>query len=246
MISIIIPFYNRYDQIMARMLDIHSHIHHPNPEIEILMVNNGSDPGKIPEGNIFYWQKMVNWFTVRYLKWEKNVGFGGAMNRGAEKAEGDILVFLSDDVKIKGDFLTPLKEMLTTSPTALVGGEMVWWPAGWNEFDTPEGKVVVPYANGWLLACRKATWVESGGFDPLYYPYDYEDLDLSTRWWEMGYPVQALSSPHLQHLGGMTISGLSADRMAITQQHRSLYIQKWNERLPEISRRLEKQRHGND
>ena len=246
MISIVIPFYNRYDLIMGRMLDLHTHIHRDHSQIEILMVNNGSAPEKIPEGNIFYWQKMVNWYTVRYLRWEKNVGFGGAMNRGAEKAEGDILILLSDDVKVKGDFLTPIEAILKDDPTALIGGETVWWAAGWNEFEVQGKKIVVPYANGWVLACRKDTWIESGGFDPRYYPYDYEDLDLSTRWHEMAYNIKALDTPLLSHMGGATISTLDSNRMAITQQHRQLYIEKWYERLPELGKRLESKDGRND
>lgn len=246
MISIIIPFYQRYDLIMRRMLEIHTHIHHPNNDIEILMVNNGSDPAKVEEGNIYYWQKMVGWFSVRYLTWEKNVGFGGAMNRGAEAANGDNLIFLSDDVRISGDFLPLIVNKLNDDPTSLVGGEMVWWPAGWNEFEVDGKPVVVPYLNGWLLACRKEVWKESGGFDPIYYPYDYEDVDLSTRWHEMGYNLVALNTPLLSHIGGATISTLDANRVARTQQHRQKYIMKWNEKLLDISARMEKKKDGRD
>lgn len=219
---------------MRRMLEIHQNIHHPNTNIEILMVNNGSDPKKIEEGHFYYWQKMVNWFSVRYLSWEENVGFGGAMNRGASKANGDRLCFLSDDVKIRGDFLVHIDNILDEDPTALIGGEVVWWPGGWNEFEIKGKKIVVPYANGWLLACSKKSWIESGGFDPRYYPYDYEDMDLSTRWHEMGYNIIALNSPLVQHIGGATISGIDSDRAKKTEQHRQLYIAKWYDRLETI------------
>lgn len=239
MISIIIPFYNRFDLIMRRMLDIHTYIHRPT-DIEILMVNNGSDPGKIEEANIFYWQKMVGWFPVRYVKWEKNIGFGGAMNRGASLAKGDTLVFLSDDVRISGNFLPLVEDALISDPTALVCGESVWWAAGWNEFVIDGKTVVVPYANGWFLACSKSTWTESGGFDPIYFPYDYEDVDLSTRWHEMGYNLVALNTPFLNHIGGATINALDPDRMARTQLHRQKYIAKWAERLPSIGEKVGK------
>jgi GT2 family glycosyltransferase len=234
MITVVLLFFNRFDLVMRRMLEIHQFIHHPNPMIEILLVNNGSDPDKIDERSVYYWQKMVNWFSVRYLKWEKNVGFGGGMNRGAEQAKGDYIIFLSDDVKIRGDFITPMVEMLNQDPTALVGGETVWWPGGWNEFEVQGKKIVVPYANGWLLGCSKQTWVESGGFDPIYEKFDYEDVDLSTRWHEMGYNVKGLNSPFVQHIGGATISGIETDRGKITQQHRQLYIAKWCDKLLDI------------
>lgn len=236
MISIIIPFYNRYDLIMKRMMEIHSYIHHPNDEIEILMVNNGSDPKKIEEGNIYYWQKMVGWFSVRYLKWETNIGFGGAMNRGVNMAKGDTVVLLSDDVMISGDFIPKVQKLLEQDPMFLVGGEIVWWPGGWNEFEINGQKVVVPYANGWFLACKKELWKISRGFDPLFSPYDYEDMDLSTRWHEMECPLVSMNSPYLRHIGGATISAIDPDRMKHTEQQRQKYIAKWADKLVEMYR----------
>jgi GT2 family glycosyltransferase len=155
------------------------------------------------------------------------------MNRAAEKAKGDTLIFLSDDVKISGNFLPLIWKILEEDPTALVGGEVVWWPGGWNEFEIEGKKVVVPYANGWLLACKKSTWVESGGFDPIYEKFDYEDLDLSTRWHEMGYNIKAINSPMVRHIGGATISNVGREQ--ITQQHRQIYIAKWYDRLLKLN-----------
>jgi GT2 family glycosyltransferase len=231
MISVILLFYNRTDMMMKRMVEIHQHIHHPNKDIEILLVNNGSDPSKIEKGQIYYWQKMVNWFTVRYIEWETNVGFGGGMNRGASKAEGDYIILLSDDVRIGGDFITPIKEILDQEPNTLVGGEVIWWPGGWNEFEVHRKKVVVPYANGWLLATSKPAWKESGGFDPIYDKFDYEDMDLSTRWHEMNYPIKSLNSPVVSHIGGATINQTNPDREQHTQLNRLKYIEKWCDRL---------------
>jgi GT2 family glycosyltransferase len=255
MISIIVPFYNRQDMVMRRMLEFHQHFHTGTdqqkhiflPEdVEILLMNNGSDPSKIEEGNIYYWQKLVNWFPVRYHKWEKNIGFGGVMNRGASKAAGEILIFFSDDVIVKGNFLPKILDLLGKDPTALIGGEVIWWPAGWNQFMIDDKEIVVPYANGWFLACRKETWEESGGFDPQYYPYDFEDVDLSTRWHEMGYNIVALNSQLISHIGGATISGFDPDRAAKTQQHRQLYIMKWYEKLPNLNTQLEKPRYDSN
>lgn len=234
MISILMPFYNRYDLVMRRMLEIHTNIHHP-ADMEIVLINNGSRPGSIEEGNIFYWQKMVGWFPVKYLKWETNVGFGGAFNRAIPKSEGDILILLSDDVIIKGNFIPQIESILNQDLTALVGGETIYWAAGWNQFDVAGKPVVITYANGWLLACRRSTWEESGGFDPQYYPYDYEDMDLSMRWHEMGYPIIPLNSQYVSHIGGATIGAIDSDRMATTEKHRQLFISKWYEKLLMLS-----------
>ena len=91
-----------------------------------------------------------------------------------------------------------------------------------------------------MLACAKETWKESGGFDPIYYPYDYEDVDLSTRWIEMGYNIKELGGRLLHHIGGATISNLDNNRMENTQQHRQKFIAKWHDKLPNIGKKLSK------
>lgn len=227
--SIVIPFFGKWPLVMARLHELH--LHAPNG-CEIILINDCT-PNNDFEGNVAWWQHNHR-LNVRYLKNKENLGFGGSMNRGASKADGEVLVLLSDDVIVAGDFITPIINKLSVSPKTLIGGQIIDWPAGWNEFGVNGSKVVIPYLGGWMLACTKTAWGELGGFDPIFGKFDYEDVDLSTRALELGYELYSLNSGFLRHLSGVTVSSLGVDRQSITEKNRTVYIAKWKDRLPGI------------
>lgn len=238
-ISLIMPFYNRYDLVHKRLYEFWNYI--SRDQLEIILINDASTEERDYEGNIAWWQKTIkDAHKIRYHVNKTNMGFGGSMNLGAKHANGDILVFFSTDVVITGDFVSEIKEKFSTNNKMLLGGEFINYPAGWNEFELDdERNIFISYLNGWLLSATKQAWEESEGFDPIYYPFDYEDVDISTRFTEMGYNLVNLNSRYLHHMGGATISSAGFDRSKYTRAHRELYISKWKGRLLEI---YEKQR----
>ena len=188
---------------------------------------------------VTWWKKSFD-HNIRYKRNKENLGFGGNCNAGAEIAEGEILVFLSNDVIIRGDFLTPIKDILTEgNPEALVGGQIIDWAGGWNEINYNGSKRFIPYLAGWLLACRKETWKELGGFDPRYGVYDYEDVDLSTTAISKGIPLIVTDSSHLQHLSGATIASMKVDRRSQTLKNQKIYHEKWQGQWEKIFERLD-------
>jgi len=104
---------------------------------------------------------------------------------------------------------------------------------------------VIPYANGWFLACIKEVWQNIGGFDSdTFGRFDYEDVDVSTRAMELGYNVVALNSSKIVHAHqGSTISTLGIDRMANTQKNRARFFAKWGNRLADIHETMENTRN---
>lgn len=239
MISLIMPFYGRYDLVHQRLWELWQHI--PREDFEILLINDCSPEKKDYEGNIAWWQGILhnsvsNPHKIRYHENKTNLGFGGAMNLGAKHADGDLLIFFSDDVIIAGNFLPEVKGKFERDSRILLGGEIVNFPGGWNEFDVKGQHFYIPYCNGWFLCATKETWEESGGFDPIYYPFDYEDLDISTRYLEMGCDLYALNSNLLHHMGGVSIVSAGFDRSKYTREHRELYIKKWGDKLLDIHR----------
>lgn len=229
--SIIIPVYNMWPLVHQRLMELRQRV--PPNCAEIIIVDDCSpEDFKKPLG---YWQNAFarEDLPIRYLRNETNLGFGSTCNQGALLARGDVLAFLSTDVMVSGDFITPAHQILTEKPTALIGGQLIDWPAGWNEIEIDGKKTVIPYLGGWLILCKRETWEDLGGFDPIYAPYDYEDVDLSTTAYFKGIPLVPLNLPFLKHMSGATISTLNVDRMKTTQQNREKYIQKWRSKLSE-------------
>ena len=168
--SIVMPFYNKFNLCADRLRELRTHV---SRELEIILVNDCSTDDV--DSLVAFWQKMVEGHTIRYVKNATNVGFGRSMNRGASIADGDVYVFLSNDVRVESDFTKEIEDLLEPNIRKLIGGELLQHDTGWNMFN----KTLVPYLNGWFLACHNTVWREMGGFDPRYGRYDYEDIDKS-------------------------------------------------------------------
>jgi GT2 family glycosyltransferase len=236
MISIILPFYNHWDLTHQRLMECHKFL--PD-DVEIILVNDASTETDC-DGGVAFWQKAENRQKIRYIKNKENLGFGGSMNRGAKFAEGDILIFLSNDVIISGNFVEQIKKEIENEKDILIGGRIIYWRAGWNEISHNGLDFVVPYAEGWLVACTKKVWDNLGGFDLLYGKYAFEDIDLSTKAIELGYRLVGLASPYLKHIGAQT-AGYTEERMQITIDNKEKYIEKWKDKFDLIG---EASHHG--
>ena len=234
-ISVVIPFFNKWELTHSRLYEFHQFI--PTKELEIILVDDASTENGIDSG-VAWWQKHVDRHKIRYVKNKENLGFGGSMNRGASKAEGDIIVLFSNDVIVRGDFISEIRSAIEKDENALVCGEVVSWAGGWNEIDYLGKRMIIPYANGWLLACTKEVWGSLDGFDPIYGKYSFEDIDLSVQALFLGYNLVGLYSKFVKHIGAQT-APYDEKRNAITIQNKEKFISKWSGRLPEIINRLE-------
>jgi GT2 family glycosyltransferase len=204
-------------------MDIHKFL---SEDVEVILVNDASTETDC-DGGVAFWQQADTRQKVRYIKNKKNLGFGGSMNRGAKVADGEILVFLSNDVVITNNFAGQIERIIENEENVLIGGRIVYWvywDSGWNKFNN----TIFPYCEGWLLACTKEVWDNLGGFDPRYRPYDYEDVDLSTTAISKGYKLVGLDSPHLNHIGGATAK-YNEKRLAITHRNKELFAEKWKD-----------------
>jgi len=217
-ISIVIPFYNHYELLHSLLFDLYSKCRFRLSEV--LLVNDGSTEKDVYEG--ISWWKKKKLLPIRGMDMEEDVGFLRASNAGIRKASGDIIVLLSDDVKIHDDFLPQVVSTLEANPKTLMGARLLDWDTGWNTFD---GKTF-PYLEGWLLAATKSAWQELGGFDDRFAPNDYEDIDLSTQAAVLGYSLVPLDTDKVEHLGGRTI-GYSVEREAITKTNQRKFKEKW-------------------
>lgn len=219
LISIIMPFYNHLDLIHNRLNEFYRFL--PVEDIEILLIDDGSTESGI-DGIVAFWQKQIAKHKIRYFKNGENLGFGASMNKGAEKATGDILVFFSDDVVVNSNFLPEISYRIGEDDKVLVGGELMDFDTGWNNFN---GRVIT-YLNGWLLACTKKAWEMLGGFDPRYGISDVEDIDLCMTASQMGFRLEPLTQNKLRHLGGQT-AGYNPEREKRTRINLQKFRDKW-------------------
>lgn len=230
-VSVIIPFYNRWDLTHPRLAELYKFA---PTYCEIILVDDCSSEQEVRNG-IAWWQHKANpVHHIRYYRNKENLGFGGSLNVGVSLAKGEIVVLLSNDVVMYADIISDIVTLIGQDNKMLVCGRVVDFPGGWNEFDIDGKHLVVPYAEGWLLACTKQGWKDLGGFDLHYGKYDYEDVDLSTRALQLNFHIVPLNSPNVRHLVGQTIATLNVNRPEKTVVNRQVYLEKWGSSLRSI------------
>lgn len=229
--SIVIPFFNRWDLTHQCLFDVFKNV--SKTDVEIILVDDCSTEQSVL-GGVQWWQNLTGGHTIRYHRHDKNKGFGESMNDGCKLADGDIVVLLSNDVRVSGDFIPPIRGILQDTPKTLLGNEFLNQPTGWNEFEIEGKKGYIPYVNGWFIACTKDAWKELGGFDKLFGSFDYEDVDLSVKALTLGYNLKGLDLPFLRHLGGQTVYPLYPNRQEYTTKNRQLFISKWGNKIAEV------------
>jgi GT2 family glycosyltransferase len=198
------------------------------PEAELVWIDNNTQE-EDALANMGWWlETLPKKLKLKFYKFRENMGFGIGNNKGAELATGDIFLFLSNDVIIHHKFYDLIVNLVTENPNTLFSGNYVNRPSGWNQFTDVDGRdLVIPYAEGWCLACTKELWEDVGGFDPIYSPADFEDVDLSLAVLEKGYSLGQIVSNCFVHIGGQTANKFLPDRLALTKRNQEKFINKW-------------------
>ena len=208
-ISIITPVWN-YANLTAQYL-FGNNIHYPDdPGVQWIIIDNGSTDGT--GGLLQYWKDIIGDPLV-ILKNATNLGFSVACNQGVARADGDTLLFLNNDILIKGDYISPLEK---------AGPQLANFDTGWNVF----GGKIISYLVGWCLAMRKEIFNDLGGFDEQFSPAYYEDVDLCYNASQKGYKLQSVWVP-LDHLPEGQSGNQLDDKRGITEANRVKFAEKW-------------------
>jgi len=229
--SILLLVYNQPDHLKNRMREITACLG-ARDDTEVLILDNGSTVAmvRVEAARIAAEHAGNPLFAMTRLV--PNKGFHGGFNHLAKMAHGDILIFLSSDVAVKGDIIGPLTDYyaIPGNEQTIVAHRIVDWKAGWNQF----GDTLVPYPEGYFLAIPRDVWDAFGGFDGIYHPSDFEDVDLGMWADRTGTPLIAMPQLPVVHQGAGTI-GQSPDRFEHTVAMRALFASKWG--LPNIPER---------
>jgi len=205
MISVIIPHFEKTELTNQLVLSLRKYC---GKEPEILVFDDGS---KVPYQNP----------SIVVCRVNENMGFLFASRAGLVVAKGDIKILMNNDVLVTGDFIPLVEKQIRSSPLSLVGNTLLSHNTGWNTFN---GKVF-PYLEGYFLAASKEIWNDIS-FDTRFAPNDFEDVDLSTQAYALGYPVFALNTPFLKHMGAGTL-GYNPARENITRRNQKRFEEKW-------------------
>lgn len=199
--------------------------------LEIIVVDNASTDDSASVANLF---------GVRWLPLERNLGLAPALNRGAEAATGELLLFLNNDMRFHEGFVAAMvAEMLGCSDIFAVDALQYDWN-GEHEVhvatrlttcdsegtlchmltpglhmcqkatDKPTPVFMASAAN---LLARKSMFQLLGGFDERLF-FGYEDVELCWRGWMFGWQTVFVPAAKCWHRVSHSTHGATASSLS--------------------------------
>lgn len=219
--SIIIVSWNALNHLRTYLPSVAQTDH---PDYEIILADNASEDGSKE------WVR-EEFPEVKIASFDKNYGYCGGNNRAVPYADGEILIFLNNDVKVEPNWLIQLDRYFDKHPEAAAvqpkmrsydqpqyfeyagaaGGfiDKYGYPFCRGrifdhiEKDVGQYDVSSPifWASGAALAIRKSVFKNMEGFDEDF-EFHMEEIDLCWRLWNSGHEVHYCPDSVVYHLGG--------------------------------------------
>ncbi len=225
---------------------LHSLQHHNDyPEIEIIVVDNGSDTNPVPG-----WQ--AKYPGVRFIRSEVNTGFAGGNNIGIRAAKGDYLFLINNDTEVTETLIRSLTEVMDRHPDVGIispkiryfdhpeilqyaGYTKVNYITGRNvcigQFEQDEGQHdtrsgPTAYAHGAAMMVRRQALDKAGLMTENYFLY-YEELDWSERIRRAGYEVYAHMQALIYHKESVSVGKKTALKEYFMNRNRILFVRRF-------------------
>ena len=249
-ISVIIVNWNR-SELTVRCID--SVIRFSNDiAYEIIVVDNGSEQ---PELELL---KSRAPHSTKIITLFENLFFGEANNIGAEASDGEYLLLLNNDACITQDTLASMLKVFDDELcVGAVGPKFLFsdggtqeagafiWSNGWTfqqgkfgtEFEDKfkVGNHPVDYCSAACLLIRRDVFLGVAGFDPLFDPAYFEDVDLALRLKSIGLHTYFCAETVVYHDEHGTSSEIwsSAQLNEVTIRNHARFFDRWRTHLEE-------------
>ena len=221
-VSVVVPNWNGADLLAKNLPAVFAAVRAHPASAELIVVDDGSDDDS---------RAVVGAHGgARLVAHERNRGFGAACMTGVLAARHDLVLLLNSDARPEPGTLAPLcrafdaPETFAASPLvldeagrvtdvtinvpylrrgriryrgqaaeSLAGGAA--GPLPWYTFFPSGGAVLV----------HRERFLALGGFDPLFHPFYYEDVDLGMCAWRRGWTCVVVPEGRVTHPDGGTI-----------------------------------------
>jgi O-antigen biosynthesis protein len=201
-ISVILLTWNGLTLLKECLPKVVANLSHWGMPHELIIVDNGSRDGTI--------EYLAGTYPeIPCVKFAKNQGFARANNEAVKQARFDTILFLNNDLYLEEGCINALFERLNDDQVFAAAPKILRW----DKVTIDDGLRYGQYSSGffsvelekererfskphWVtffcgacFLCKKAIFTTLGGFDTLYTPYAWEDLDLAYRAWKRGYKI---------------------------------------------------------
>lgn len=191
----------------------------------------------------------VDYSQIKWIVHSSNAGFGASATEAVRACDADIVILLNDDVQILNDPTSALLSCFQDASLFAVsfrseslagqfreGAKRLVWRLGFPKIlHNPVDQVMKSdaaqassYAVGGHCAYRKRFFDELGGFDKLFDPFYWEDVDLSMRALRHGWMVQYQPECRVRHeeAGAIKASHKQDEIRKLTLRNRVLFARR--------------------
>lgn len=192
---------------------------------------------------------------VTVVELEENIGFGGGCNSAAAGSRAPNLVFLNDDATVDPHWLSALLTAADDSGAVAVGGLLLnpdgtvqeagsrvredagtlQFGAGLTIEEAQASEFLtlrrVDYASGASLLVRRDAFEAHGGFDEVYRPAYFEDVDLCFRLAAAGEAVYFAPAARATHESGGSTPRHARFRTYASDHAGDLFKARWHDTL---------------
>jgi GT2 family glycosyltransferase len=217
-VSIIMPTFNGLELLKISIPSV-LRTHYPN--IEVIVVDNGSS-----DGSVSFLSKVYP--TVSVISLKENKGIVIPHNLGASATRGSLVSFLNNDMEVDPDWLLPLVSAVESNECVAgcdskyinyyerdkidpVGGAGRFIDKygnavnrGGGEIDKGQFNVQEEVFHG-LSIFKKDLFMKVGGFDESFFGY-FDETDLCWRLHRLGYKILFVPESVIYHMGSATSS----------------------------------------
>lgn len=211
--------------------------------IEVIVVDNASptdNPSIIKE----------QYPEIILIESKQNLGFAGGNNLGIQKATGEYLLFINNDVEVEPTFLEPLVACLEQNPTVgMVSPKIHYYHhekmiqyAGCSPINpyTTRGsfighkeqdigqynqQIITNYAHGAGMLVKKEAIEKAGVMPEIYFLY-YEELDWCNRIKEQNYEICYEPKSLIFHKESVSVGKQSVLKAYYMTRNRLIYIRR--------------------
>jgi len=242
-VSIVIPHWNNVD-VLSECLE--SILNTDFENFETIVVDNASTDNSVASVR-------SNYPNVKLIENDKNYGYAGGCNIGAEAASGDYLIFLNNDTVQEKDWISNLIKTINSDDKIAAVQPKILNYYDRNVFDYAGGSgghmdiYCFPFARGRIFSfqendegqynnkekcfwssgtcfmVRRELFQKAGGFDESFFAH-MEEIDMCWRLYAMGFEVWVEPDSVVYHKNALTLPMYSHKKYYLNHRNSLLML----------------------